>query len=154
MNNVSQLFDISPQVEELINYAQYGVTIEVPTQSGSTLVSLTLLWESEMLDISKRSAVVCNVYDEMSRAEFMKIETLVLAINKIGEQVFQDEEDEVNKSLKNNLRMILGKSSPITVDFLYEMYDTLSKQRNLDMNEKVNEIKKKNLKTILKVTPL
>jgi len=152
--NTKKIFDISPQMEELINFAQYGVTIFAPTREGELPIYLDLLWESEMLDISKRSAVVCNVNDELSRSEFMKLETLVYSISRVGEELYKDEDPDKNKLLKNKLRIRLGQSSPIMIDFLYDMYDSLSVQRNADQATKLDELKKKNLETIQQVKPL
>lgn len=150
----SKIFDISPQMEQLINFAQYGVTVYAPTAEGEVSVYLDLLWESEMLEISKRSAIVCNVADELSRSEFIKLETLVYAISRIGEDVYKDEDEDRHKALKNKLRIRLGNSSPITIDFLYDMYDTLSIHRNEDTQEKLDSLKKKNLETIKQAKPL
>lgn len=152
--NIGKIFDISPQIEELINFAQYGAIVYAPTKEGELPFYIELLWEGEMLEISKRSSVVCNVMDELSRAEFMKLETLVYAISRIGEEEFKDSDPDKNKALKDKLRATLSKSSPILIDFLYEMYDSLSMQRNTQMDEKLNELKKKNLETINKISPL
>ena len=150
----SEIFNYSPQIEDLINFAQHSAVISAPTNQGELPVYIDILWEGEMLDITKKSAVVCNVMDEASRSEYIKLETLVYAINRIGDEEYKSEDPDINKGLKDKLRIVLSKSSSLLVDFLYEMYELLLNQRNTLINEKLEDIKKKNLERLMEVNPL
>jgi len=150
-----EVFDDFPkQIEDLINYAQFTKTIELPTESGAQFVTFSLLWESEVSQIQKKSGdYVNNPQDIMSRGSYIKMETLVHSIDKIGEQNFRDIDPETNTLLKNKLRMILGKTSPAIVQYLYDCYIELSLHRDNYVSSKTEEFKKKFQKELNGETP-
>lgn len=142
------------EVEELINFAQFSSSFEVPTSKGATQIFMSLLWEGELVEISKKTAEMSNPSDGLTRGELMKTETLVYAIDKIGEEYFRADDPEENKLLKNKLRMILQKSSPALIEYMWDRYNDLVQVRNKFVSEKTEEFKKKFQEEILKIKPL
>lgn len=141
------IFDVYPeQVEDLINFAQFEKTLEVPTENGAVPISLSLLWEGEIATITRKSAdYVTNPADMMSRTNYIKLETLVYSISKIGEMSFrsltQDPDEE--KILRDKLRLVLSKCSPQMVQYLYDCYTSLVAHRDVFVNEATESFKKK-----------
>lgn len=154
MNN-TELFDVIPAIEELINFAKFSTDIHVPTNDGEEIIRLSILWEREDYNIMKRSGEVHNPSDLMSRGRFMKMEILVCAIDKIDDREYKNDDDkDKHELLKNNLRTYLGKMNPLLVDYIYWCYEQLNAQAKVYVDSKTEPLKKKFQETLLQLKPL
>lgn len=154
MDNVKEVFNVIPEIEELINFAQFEVDIEIPLENGLTNFRLAMLWEGEDYEIVKKSGEKHNPLDMLSRGRYMKIETLVYAIKKIGTQEFIFQDLDKNEIAKNNLRVILHKLNPYIIEELWWRYTELLKYVKVYVDEKMEESKKKFQMTIQELKPL
>jgi len=138
-------FDIYPeQAEDLINFAQFTKVLEIPTAQGGLMVNFSLLWEGEVAHIQRKSAEYASTpQDIMSRSAYIKLETLVQAIDNIGEMQFKADDPNENTLLKNKLRTILQKTSPALVQYMYNCYSELALYRDAFVAEKTADFKKK-----------
>lgn len=149
-----QLFDVIPEVEELINFAKFEKDIEVPLEEGLTTIRLSILWEGEDYEIVKRSGEIHNPADLLSRGKYMKLESLVKAISKIGSQEFTNPDKDKNEVLKNNLRISLNAMNSFVVDEIYWYYETLLKHSQLYVAQKFAPLKKKFQESLMTLIPL
>jgi hypothetical protein len=150
----SELFDIIPEIEDLINFAKFESDVEVPTKTGFVKVRLSILWEQEEFDIMKRSGDLYDPADMLTRMRFVKMETLVYAIKKIGEQIFSDKDKNKEEILKNKLRSYLRVSNPHIIDYLYDRYEQLKIKSKEYIDEKTDIFKKKYLEELKTLNPL
>lgn len=149
-----ELFDIIPEIEELINFAKFQKDVEIPLEEGLTLIRLSVLWEGEDYEIIKRSGELHNPSDMLSRGKWMKVEALVQAITKIGKQEYTNSDKDKNEILKNNLRIYLNTMNPFVVEQIYWFYEQLVNYSQLYVIEKFEPIKKKFQESLKTLVPL
>jgi len=149
-----ELFDLIPEIEELINFGKFETDIEVPLEEGLTTIRLAVLWEGEDYEIMKRSGELHNPSDMMSRGKYMKIEVLVKAISKIGSQMYNSEDKDKHEVLKNNLRIYIKSMNSFVVDEIYWFYEQLAKQSQLYIAQKFEPLKKKFQESLMTLKPL
>ena len=82
MENDKEIFDIIPEVEELINFAQFETDVEAPTKAGLTNFRMAVLWEGDEYNLFKHSGEIINPMDMQTRGRWMQLETLVQSICK------------------------------------------------------------------------
>lgn len=141
--------DYPQKILDLINFAQLTKPLEIPTEEGGLIVSMSLLWEGELMAIRRRSAdYVDNPSDIMSRSDYIKLETLVNAIDKIGDYSFVDQDLDTHKLKKDSLRTLLKKMSSGLVQYMYECYNELVIHRDILIAEKTKDSKKKFMKEL------
>ena len=150
----NKVFDVIPEIEDLINFAQFETDIECPTKQGNLNIRMAVLWEGDQYQIFKKSGEIHNPIDELSRARYMKIETLVQSIQKIGDKEYKSDDRDKNEVLKNELRDILEKSNPYVVLYLYETYVELINHSKVFVDNKIEKIKKKFQERIKNLKPL
>ena len=155
-NSNKEAFEFSELEENFINAFQYSIDLKVPLSKGETSIKFALLWEGDTYDVVKDSAKETpHAQDMLTRTGFIKRETLVEAIFQIGETKYYSENDpDENKSLKNKLRVVLSKSSPKLVDYIYQRYYDLTKIRDNFFNEQTAEYQKKFEEEIQNIKPL
>lgn len=142
-------------LEGFINYAKFSTTFEAPGKDRNYNIKVSLLWEGEYDDIIVQSGKVLDPLDNMSRAIWMKIETLVQQIDAIDDQVFKDDNNPTNHAfLKGVLRMILRKLDSTTITFIGEMIHLITQRRNSFVFDRSEEIKKKFAEKIMTLEPL
>ena len=149
-----ELFDVIPEIEELINFGKFEKDIEVPLEEGLTTIRLSMLWEGEDYEIMKRSGELHNPSDMLSRGKYMKVEALVKSITKIGSKVFIDDDKDKNEVLKNNLRIYINTMNPFVVDEIYWFYTQLVNHAELYIAEKFEPLKKKFQESLMTLKPL
>lgn len=152
--NLNEIFTTSPELEDFVNFAQFSHDFRIPTKKGFMMVSMALLWESEEIEVAKDSAKGIHPDDMLTRGEIIKMETLVKSISKIGNEVFQDNDDDTNRILKNKLRGILNVSSPKLIDYMMEMYSLLVNKRSEYVDKYTEELKKNSLSELMDINPL
>lgn len=154
MIETNELFKIIPEIEDLINFAKFEVELEVPGRSQTHKIRLQLLDENEIYQLFKQSGQDLNPADMMSRAEYMKIETLVQSITMLDTKRYKSEDATEQDALLRELRYILGHTSPYLIDYVYKCYNKLYEKRNQFADEKTEELKKKFQQMLYKSTPL
>lgn len=152
--DTKEVFDVIPEIEELINFSQFEVDIEIPLESGLINFRLAMLWEGEDYEIVKKSGEKHNPLDMLSRGRYMKIETLVYAIKKIGAQEFTFQDKDKHEIAKNNLRIILYKLNPYIIEELWWRYTELLRYVKVYVDEKMEDSKKKFQMTLQELKPL
>lgn len=154
MIETNELFKIIPEIEDLINFAKFEVELEVPGRSQTHKIRLQLLDENEIYQLFKQSGQDLNPADMMSRAEYMKIETLVQSITMLDTKRYKSEDATEQDALLRELRYILGHTSPYLIGYVYKCYNELYEKRNQFADEKTEELKKKFQQMLYKSTPL
>lgn len=154
MIETNELFKIIPEIEDLINFAKFEVELEVPGRSQTHKIRLQLLDEDEIYQLFKQSGQDINPADMMTRAEYMKIGTLVQSITMIGSKRYKSEDAVQQDALLRELRYILGHSNPYIIDYIYKCYNELYEKRNQFADEQTDELKKKFQQMLNKSTPL
>jgi hypothetical protein len=149
-----ELFDVIPEIEELINFAKFEKDVEVPLEEGLILVRLSVLWEGEDYEIMKRSGELHNPSDMLSRGKYMKVEALVKSITKIGSQEYINPDKDKNEILKNNLRIYINTMNPFVVEQIYWYYTQLVNYSELYVAEKFEPLKKKFQESLKTLVPL
>jgi hypothetical protein len=152
----NKLFEIIPEAEEMLNFAKFEAELEFPGRKGKVKLKISLLDEEEIFDLFKKSGEEINPQDMMARSEYMKIETLVKSITKIGTKQYKGEDftDDMIEQLDNELRYILHKSSPAIIQYIYDRYNELYLKRNEYIEKQTEEYKKKFQEKVLKLKPL
>lgn len=151
---INEIFSVTPELEDFINFAQFEVVFKVPTKEGFKDVSMSLLWEGEEIDIVKESAKNVHPDDMLSRTEVIKLETLIKAISKIGNESFADFDEDINTNLKNKLRGILKISSPMLINYMFDRYNDLVNKRNEYVEQQTEDLKKNFLSELMDINPL
>lgn len=151
----NKLFDIIPEAEEMLNFAKFEAELEFPGRQGKVKLKISLLDEEEVFELFKKSGEEINPQDMMSRSEYMKIETLVKSITRIGTKQYKgDFPEDIQEQLDNELRYILHKSSPAIIQYIYDRYNELYLKRSEYIEKQTEEYKKKFQEKVLKLKPL
>jgi hypothetical protein len=156
MTDAENIFNVIPEIEDFISFGKFEIDLEnVPTRRGKVTIKMQLLWESENYEITKNSAKECDANDMMTRGAWMKLETLVQSITKIGNVEYTDKDESKNEVLKSRLRMELGQANPRIIQHLYNSYGELVKKRDewvdekmIPFQEKLKKKLEKNLKPL------
>lgn len=155
MEEENSPFKYSQVEEDFVNSFQYAAHIKVPLRGKETTIHFSVLWEGDVYDITKASAhETPHPQDLMTRGPFIRMETLVEAISKIGDTEYVSDDEEQHKALKNKLRVILKKSSPPLIAHIYDMYSQLVEVRDLEIKKKLEPYIEKTMKEIQGIKPL
>lgn len=152
--NIDKIFTYSPELEQLVQFAQFEATVQIPTRAGLTDIKFSLLWEGELQKIIEESAKGIDHSDMFARSGRIRIETLVKSINMIGAEKFVSDDKDEEYNLKNKLRSILQVSSPTLVKYIYDRYNDLNDRRTQLMEPKFDELKKKFMEQLENIQPL
>ena len=132
-----------PSIEDIIQGFQYQATFDIPGKNTNHRLTMGVLWETEVIDISIASGRQVNPADNISRSRITRLETLVQAIIQVDDWVCADDKDAQNhKELKGVLRSSLQKFSPVTIDYLWNLYDQMRVKQDQAFREAVDELKK------------
>ena len=154
MENDKEIFDIIPEVEELINFAQFETEVEAPTKTGLINFRMAVLWEGDEYNLFKHSGEIVNPMDMQTRGRWMQLETLVQSIGKIGSKEYRSDDRDKNEALKNELRVVLQRLNPHLIKFLYDTYVQLNVHSKEFIDKKTESIKKKLQTKMMKLKPL
>ena len=154
MENDKEMFDLIPEVEELINFAQFETDVEAPTKAGLTNFRMAVLWEGDEYNLFKHSGEIINPMDMQTRGRWMQLETLVQSICKIGSKDYRNDDKDKNEALKNELRVVLQRLNPHLIKFLYDTYVQLNVHSKEFIDKKTESIKKKLQTKMMKLKPL
>lgn len=133
----------NPSVEDIVLGFQFQATFDLPGKGTSHRITMGVLWHSELIDVSIATGRQIAQNDFASRTLLIQRETLVQAITQIDEWACYDQENQAhNQELKAHLRKLLGRASPVTIEYLWQCYDQLRQQQDRMFAERVDEIKK------------
>lgn len=151
---MKEIFNVIPEIEELINFAKFKQDVDVPLEEGMINVRFAVLWEGEDYKIMKRSGELINPLDGMTRGKYLMVETLVWAIESIGQRSYIDDDKDKNELLKNELRIVLQSMNQFIVKHLYWLYEQIVKYQEVYVNEKFEPLKKKFQENLKNLRPL
>ena len=133
----------NPSVEDIILGFQFQATFDLPGNKQNHRVTMGVLWNSELIDVSVVTGRKVISGDYPSRTLLVQQETLVQAVTQIDDWVCYDPDNSDNNiKLKGELRALLGKSAPPVVEFLWECYQQLRHRQDGNFAERTAEIKK------------
>lgn len=150
MNAKNIIEETSPPdvITQIVNGFQYETTVEVPGPNGSVfLFTLGVLWEDETRAMVREIGFRINPQDYEAKLMEVRFETVVRAVVSVERKdpntkwMATGDNEEETRARKKHLRNMLDKI-PRTVEYLYEEYMKLSKKRDTDFLEALEDLKK------------